>query len=372
MQKQFFYILPHKNYFFQGEGGAVTHAIGILKGLKKNGIKIKLVADSNGINNFEEINNVLLIDLNQVKGFKRYNKIIQLMNENRNSIFIIRKHFLFLLFYSIIVRSRYNVIWEINGLSFEKFDGKPVINILYKFLMLVNKILLKSSKGKIYTITPKLKEILATGIFALKNENIVVIENGCSNIKEIEKVTDKTVTFLFYGKFNYYNDYDLVIKAFNVIQKKEKNIKLLFVGFGPYAQRLKEMISINGNKSIQISSPANINVLYNKFVKGKRVFGLIPMKNLDSLKYTSPIKLYDYSGMNIPIIHSSSTFVKSKSKAFFEYDAKSYISLAEKMGKCINIKNYNELQNISHTFAKNNSWGNKMKILIDFIQNPEC
>ncbi|GBU24325.1 glycosyl transferase [Fibrobacteria bacterium R8-3-H12] len=82
------------------------------------------------------------------------------------------------------------------------------------------------------------KELCELGI---AKEKISVIYNGTENeYLDVEKVRDKSLYFLWLGRFRKYKGVWVAFEAFRIFSKKHPDVKLLFAGSGPEEAKMRK------------------------------------------------------------------------------------------------------------------------------------
>jgi len=83
------------------------------------------------------------------------------------------------------------------------------------------------------------KELCELGI---AKEKISVIYNGTENeYLELEKVRDKSLYFLWLGRFRKYKGVWVAFEAFRIFSSKHPDVKLFFAGSGPEEAKMRKM-----------------------------------------------------------------------------------------------------------------------------------
>ena len=84
------------------------------------------------------------------------------------------------------------------------------------------------------------KELCELGI---AKEKISVIYNGTeSEYLDVEKVRDKSLYFLWLGRFRKYKGVWVALEAFKIFSEKHPDVKLLFAGSGPEEAKMREKV----------------------------------------------------------------------------------------------------------------------------------
>ena len=305
------YILPQKSFFSDGHGGRVSHAKGLIDGFVQNNCQLTVIAEA-GINDYVKIEDEFFSikeiprSLNEINFVKKSLSFIS----DEYDLILIRKNLLtllYLVFSKNFWRSKIfskKIVWEINGLSFETKRHTFFGNLLFKFSLAIQQILLKKS-NLIYVVSPILKKELSSGIFKIESSQILVIPNGSPKIpsKFIYDSSEIPYKFLFFGKLQPYNDYKILFEAFSLLREKYDNYaQLHIVGYGNEEKVIIDLIKNNPNTyfhgSMDIDKLAQSGILNNKSI------GVIPLKNVSGANLLSPIKLFDYYSLGLPVIIS--------------------------------------------------------------------
>lgn len=91
---------------------------------------------------------------------------------------------------------------------------------------------------------------------------------------------------------------------------------------------------------------------------------MIPFKLTDMIKACDPIKLYEFSAAGKPVITTKMEELKKFSDICYFMDHNNYQQVLQ---KAINERNYPDLIKKRQTIAKNNTWSERAKMLIDTI-----
>lgn len=366
------YCITQFDFFSSHKGGQISHALGIINGIKSNNISCDYIGPQNEYYN----NNFFNTNVNVLKfKYKIYVTIFKLINSEHK--IIIRKNIeniiiLFLFSFLFSRKKRESVIFEINGFTFERYLEVFMINKLYTLALLLHKIILLRFKY-IYVVSSKLKNDLITGFIKLKKENITYIPNGVDvqNFNRSFDIKNPKYVFLFFGIFQDYNNYLLVINSFNAIRKKYGSlVELHFIGFGKNQELLNSIPEIyNG---IYVHSPRNVSEINTMKICNNFCIGLIPLSSDISVKYLSPIKLFDYINMGMPVIvsdmYSDAKDLPNINSFISKYKSDNTISLFNTMEEFIKKDKsfYEKINNNKHLFCEKNSWNKRMENLINF------
>lgn len=366
------YIIPDSDFASEkGKGGQVSHALGILEGLKHNNIDITLFAERNFKrfhNSFTEIK-VPKIDILDI-----IFSIKALLISKSCEVLIIRKSIgiLVVAFFSFGLRLFFNgkIVWEVNGFSFHNERHKGRLQLLiYKLILIVHKLVFKRS-DLVYVVSTDLKEELIKGIFAIREEKIVIINNGGPKYIGADFKNSKKIKFIYFGVFQEYNDFETIIKAFLDVRSKNDDIELHFVGYGPLENLINNYSNNNG---LFYWGPKTYSELSTNSIISYRSIGLIPMNDENS-GLRSPVKLYEYLSLGMPVVTTDTIKFKKgvlNQKIHCFYKNKN-------MRSCIDVLNYfvdlssqdwREIKKEVEIKCNSNTWSRKMEILKNSICN---
>ena len=363
------YCITNFNFFSDRSAGQITHALGIINGLISNNVNCKYLGPKNEYfkNDFFNPN------INHLKfKFRVYSLLFILLRNNKQ--ILIRKNIeniiiIFFLSFFLSKNQKESIIFEINGFTFERYLETFIINKIYPITLLAHKIILSRFKS-IYVVSSKLKRDLVSGAFKLKSDNIKYIPNGV-DIKPFNRsfvANEPKFIFLFFGLFQDYNDYLLVISSFNALRKKHGNkVELHFIGFGKNEKLLKSFS--NSSIGIFVHPRKNISEINSMNLVDNFCVGLIPLCKDKSVKYLSPIKLFDYINMGMPVIvsdmFSDSKDLPNISDFITKYKAGDSLSLFNSMNSFISKSRsyYESIYSNKNKFCYENSWARRMEKL---------
>lgn len=367
------YFITKYNFFHGDRGGQISHAIGIIQGFKENSVNIKFYGPIN-----DYINNNRL-DYYGVFTFHFLIYKTFLTHDFTNNYLLIRKNIENLILLTLAnflpLFKRKKILVELNGFTFERYSNNYFGWWIHQFFVLVHKLILRRF-GLIYVVSNKLKSDLTQGVIALDLDKVLVIPNGASSKKSVPliKQTSKTC-FVFYGVFQKYNNYEILVASFSLLQKEYKGkCELHIIGFGiekNYVQKL-----IKNVEGVFLHDPCSIHELARKPLLSNKCIGLIPLRANVTVKYLSPVKLFDYISLGFPVLISDQfeddNFIPSFELFAKKYNSDSLQDLYVKMESYVN-QSMNEYYNTYtedkiNKFCRNNSWKARMKMIIQKIE----
>ncbi len=344
--------------------------------------------------------------LNMCKAFRKIGQDITLMsfNNDKNTIkkvyneniefntislkpflnYYFRSLLLFLRFLSI--KNDYNYIYTrdlIFAFLVSKFKDKKVIYELHEINE--RKIWLYLFKNCLNTLEAVITVNSNNIKYFAKNKNVskmVFLPNGVDlnrfdiNISKEDarvKLTlprDKTI-ISYIGSLQNWKGYETFLKSYDYLENKE-NIVYLVVG-GSEEQINKLMEEYNDKNIIFIPFVENSKIPL--FLKASDIL-VIPnsSKYEISVKYTSPLKLFEYMASKRPIIASNlpsiREVVSENEVLFFKADdEKDLASKVEKLIKDINLQN--KLINNAFDKVKGYSWENRAEKIYKIFTNKD-
>ena len=316
------YLLPSPDFFSDGQGGAVSHAIGVANGLASNGDHVWLFAES-GVaryhNEFHE--NVEIVEVRcENKGFASEIRFVkQIVNRLLNKVrhegcpvaVLMRKTFWSLPYIGVLQRSIGDdavIVAEVNGLSYNMSSPLLEKTRLNRLLVLINKRFLRLA-DTVYCVSASLQNELTNGVLKIASNAVEVIPNGgpppCHLPQGVEYIpgsSTDSVRFVYFGKFQPYNNFEAVFDAFERHRSDGYSSELAFVGFGKEEEFIKRRAS--ATNCCHVYGPMSLRSTIRKGIITKNTYGLIPLYNNIVAEYLSPIKLYDYFSAGCPVVYS--------------------------------------------------------------------
>lgn len=376
--KKINYVLPDGNFFDQ-LSGRVSHAKGIIDGLADNDIEVNVFSEARAEQYIEHSEKVKLHSEEGGDDLPLYKRLIFTRDLIKKGLafptrpVLIRKT-IFSLFYFLIVgvfnKNAKRLYWEVNGLSGEGYKGRAFYHLIYLTILLLHKVVLRKSGG-VYVVNQQLKDSLCAGFYALSKDHVCVITNGGPKPQKNVATDDenKNINFIFFGVLQKYNDFELLINSFkNFTRNKGGQYSLFIIGNGVKKQIIKNLC--DDVKNIHVLDPMSYDELSESEFSINGV-GLIPLVDNFTSSILSPIKLFDYMSLGMPVIASDAVNFNGyeiDEKCIFKYKAGDNVSLISCFEQLVaqngNLKN---LREAARRNAHENSWTVKMKELLSFL-----
>ena len=311
---------------------------------------------------YEEFYNIYQID--QLKSnvylinLDKYRKIIQ------KKAFSYKKKYLMLYSSDYIdneiidtyKKDNYGIIYE----YVDKIDKKLCSPVYYESLLIRRKEMLTKNNYIICTATSIVEDAKSVN----KEVNVKLITNGADynhfhkesgkKIGILEKYKDKTIIG-YYGALADWVNYDLLKEVAN---DKDNIILLCGVDFDG---------SLANSGLLKYKNVKYLGKIdYNDLVDYALYFDIciIPFLINDITRSTSPVKLFEYMSLGKPIVTTELPECKKYKSIFVSKDNKEFIDNINKVKK---LKNDNKYLTILDKEARNNSWHNKCKNIVNFL-----
>jgi glycosyltransferase involved in cell wall biosynthesis len=310
MSMSILYVLPKKDYFSHGKRGRVSHAIGVATGLSSNNIHVSVMSGLSTLNYFSSTEK---IDVVTVKGFRFIPWSIYLIkaiytflikSKTTNTIIVRYAKSKGILFY-FMMHYFHNHNWgfEINSLGFHQLYDKP--QKMRSLIMKIESLLLKRADF-LYVVSHQIKEDLLNWMpKGYDHRRIIVCPNaGPATLEDKIQTSihaDKII-FAYLGVFQQYYDFKLMIEAFQEVSLTNLRppISLHLYGDGPQY----EMVRIKSvrNKNIILHGRYNLEDLLKDGQINKSTILVLPYSPMGLTEIGSPIKLFEYLALGLPII----------------------------------------------------------------------
>lgn len=375
------YILPDPDHFSIGGGGAVSHALGVANGLAELGHRVNLLAGDGVLEYKDRLHPNI-----DVRAFERCPKrefadkilgeVSRIVAENSPvmTTVLIRKNVDTLMQANRISRTvkgsgNARLIYEINGLTFERLKGLPGDRLVMGLGDCFNKVRLHGADG-LYVVNENLKSRLATGLFAIPESRMIMVPNGGPNPVSIDRTArgeDRAARFLFFGKLRKYNDFDLVFRAFQSVREADGTARLDICGFGECEDLVRRRVAEVAGSTFH--GYKTFNQLVEEGIVTGSTIALLPLAPNSAAEFLSPIKLFDYMALGLPIIFSDLPNISghiSSGAHGWSYVVGDLESLTDAMRSAADAVRAGRLEEISLRVANDyrpHTWVERMRML---------
>jgi len=152
--------------------------------------------------------------------------------------------------------------------------------------------------NKIAVTTEEIKKKIVDN-YNISSDKIIILPNG-ADTKLFKPSTVKKSRIIYTGNIGHAQDLEKVILAVKKANEKFP-LKFYLVGDGDIKNDLEELVKKEGLKEIVIFTGSLEREKMPTLI-AESLIGIAPLKNLDSLKYAIPTKVYEYMACGIPFI----------------------------------------------------------------------
>ena len=379
------YCLTKADYFAQKTKGAITHAIGIIEGFCESGWHCEIVSgqyrtEQHGavlVDEHEKQGNAIFHEVKVKDSLKTslrwkwrfLRKTTSIINEGCN-LFIVRYAVSQPLLLSTLALRLRNChitsVIEVNSNAYHMFPKLPMVarKLIFKLEYLIIK-----QYDFTYVVSSKLGEdLIAIG---LNKNKVVVIPNGASpaptghvNTIPTPEHQPPEIRFVYAGAFHIYYNFRVLINAFRKIPN-EVNVSLHFYGYGSQESVIRECAE--DDPRIIIHGPFDRKELQNKLNRQTDLF-VLPYSNRPTSNIGSPIKMYEYMSLGLPIVASnvgqvSEIFTDNENAFIYRVDSEE--DLLRAFNTAIKSQNRDRIAARSlNLFSDNFTWEKRMAALI--------
>ncbi len=196
-----------------------------------------------------------------------------------------------------------------------------------------------STNGVDYAFFQKMED------YPLEKEYLDIINNGKINI-------------CYYGALAKWFDY-------NLIKKVAKTDKYNIILFGLKYDDSYDLNKMDEVKNVYFLGAKDYQVL--KYYAKMNDILIIPFLINDITKSTSPVKIFEYMALSLPIV-TTDLLECHKYKSVLIGSEKEFL---KKLEEAYKLKNDQKYKKLLQKEAKENDWQNKAKIIVDLIKKDE-
>jgi len=376
------YVLPRPDFWMLGATGRVAHAIGVVAGLTKNGAYVTVVSSTGARAQVSEMSPSTEVREAEAPGRGRLAAIrwalrlrsllSSILQDPTYTVVIIRyavsNAFIFIpLLKRFSDRTR---VFEVNSLAFHQLHSLP--RVVRQTYLLVEKWYLKHA-DLVYVVSTALKEDLVQGRGGLPSEKVVVVPNGgppplWSRVQNARPGSPPR--FIYLGRFQPYYELRLVIEAFSQLISSGKDSELHLYGDG--RQRPDVEKTVTGVPNVHLHGPFVLEDVLDAGEITENDVLVLPYAPPAEARIHSPIKLYEYMALGLPILASSAgqiTETLEDNLTTKLYTPGDKASLVEAMRTLVdNAELRSELsKNIRAEYADRHTWAARMHALLSHV-----
>lgn len=163
---------------------------------------------------------------------------------------------------------------------------------------------------------------------------------------------------MYYGALAKWFDYDLIKKI-----AKTNNYSVVLLGI-----KYDDSYDLNINKEENIYFLGSRDYQLLKYYAKKADILMIPFVINDITKSTSPVKIFEYMALNIPIVITDLYECRQYKSVLL---SKNHTEFLKNLDKGLTLKNDQKYLKLLDAEAKENDWSKKAKAIIDLIKKDE-
>jgi glycosyltransferase involved in cell wall biosynthesis len=357
--------------------GRVAHAVGLGEALAENGVKITIVS-GNKVDKYFQLCETLEVRsgvpglwlfslLRQLKAFSKSaeDTVILVRYASSNSWLV--SLYLNQLRKTVPIKFGF----EINSLAYHQ---APNINRRIRNMVIAAEARALNKADFCYVVSDKIKEDITRSSKYPDASKIVVIPNGGPEAKQVNNANKNAkykLNYVFFGIYQEYYDIELIIDAFTILSEHNKDVMLHFYGDGPKLNAIKSAIEKNSN--IFEHGRYDLESLVAKNLNNENTVLLLPFSEDNENQIRSPIKLYEYMSLGLPIIATNckqiSNVLSNRHDGLLvdQARAKDWVSNMEEIYNNAALRS-DISKNVAITYSSH-TWKSRAENLSNFILN---
>jgi oligosaccharide repeat unit polymerase len=308
------YVLAKSSFFTEGRRGRVSHAAGVIGGLDADGCRVTVLS---GPSTREHVRGERVSTLEvPIPGLPVLRELIWLRRLAKTLERFVggRKPWL-----GVVVRYSVSTAWwlrrtmrrhpdqawvfEVNSLAYHQYPRLP-LPVRRALLRIETRIV--ATARLVYVVSRQLE----TDIVAMRPElagRIVVVPNGGPSLSAPRVPQGTTsngsrVAFAYLGVFQEYYEFDVCIAAFRELRNRGCDAELHFFGYGGQVTVIEA--AARTHSDVHYHGRYDLGALIASGILTPATVLLLPNRPSGMSEIGSPIKLYEYLSMGLPVIAS--------------------------------------------------------------------
>ena len=191
------------------------------------------------------------------------------------------------------------------------------------------------------------------------NSQLLYLPNACNykHFEDYKKNNTQQITIGYFGAIASWFDFELVVK----LAKRYENLKVKIIG-QDYDGSIQKY-DLSNLPNIEISPPIDYNLLP---VEAQFDIGIIPFRINSITLATSPIKVFEYLAMGLPVVCTDLPECREIPGVLI---AKNHKEFLEQIDSAILHLNDTFLEETRKKFAKSQTWEHRVASLIQMIDS---
>lgn len=319
-KKGLLYALATPRFFAEGPCGRVSHAQGFVSGVTHNGGRVSILSGAGARDYIMEAEGVAFFDYSSRVSLVSYIKFVFLFISlvGRHSVVVVRwRPFLpFVLFPALFLNR--NLWFEVNGLTGINS------NVFFVRFIVKSALFLTTNLFNVITVSEvALEQISSISSFRRKK---MVVKNGFNESGFSEYVPihskDSLPNLVYFGRKQSYYDWHMVYQTAEDLQFRGVIGGLCIFGFE----------EPGGDSVARFFGEFSAVSLVDSLAKIENPILLLPVQDSGVARAGSPMKMYEYAALALPVVVGSSLSSQcSDFESFYIYRSGSSTSLTEKI-----------------------------------------
>lgn len=313
--KHIIYILPKADYFTKGMRGSVSHAIGVATGFAKTGSRVTVISgpDPDGLLRGAHPNiEYYAIDFESsglfggARWMKRmFARADDLINKaQEDTVVLVRYGISNGLEIARFMDQYTPLVWGFEVNSFSTHYNTWKIR-LFRWVIRKNERLSFQKARFLYVISSRLRDDLS--FYGIPQGKVVVCPNaGPDPLSDMvcESRDQTKVRFAYLGVFQRYYDLPNLVRSFYQMSAEfHETAELHMFGDGEQFQQCRSEASESSN--IFFHGRYELSHLLSEHKIDRQTILILPLSERFNASFVSPIKLFEYMAMGLPILASS-------------------------------------------------------------------
>jgi glycosyltransferase involved in cell wall biosynthesis len=381
------YVLPKPGFFAEGPRGRVTHAMGVTNGLAENGVPILVMSGKGTKAQFSKLSS--LIEVEQIEAKQRSflsalawtwkfsRRIRNVLQANEDITHVLVRYAVSNAVFFIPMMKRFpdrTWVFEVNSLAFHQLHW--LTSAARRAYLMFEKWVL-SHADLAYVVSSDLKDDIAQGQKALPEEKVIVIPNGGPESladRVAPALADVPIRFLYLGLFHSYYELPLVIDAFREVRSQRSGVELHFYGDGANRSQLEHLA--NAIQDVSFHGKFELDSLLSRGAITENDVLILPYAPHGLGEIHSPIKLFEYMALGLPIIASAVGQIRDVLKdgrtAKF-YTPGNRVTLTQAMMEVLENRQVRKrfIDNIRTEYSNRHTWKARMADLVSHLVPEE-